>query len=431
MAETFSEQEGFFRQVWDFPLGEALTGRRARRFAMGMEVPGGPLAFKSQHEPLPLSETEQAILICAATGVTGWHFGVPYSTSSPNAYPSYTLRFSGHTYPTRVGSLQLFYTDDDGIYMTHAADLPPAVSQPSQGTGDLRAITQQLQDTTSKISNKRLELPREAPHLHEHNLWNANFPGSTLLMPVADLSEYFLQILTLSLMNHYQIWDDMAGRLAGNLEPYIRSGMLSTTKQASITSMEYNLSLAANTSTSIMGHNAVLSMQAMGLGGWLYTGINGLSAMGAYADDGVPGMGFRFVRDDRYTGPNPVGLDGQFETMCPPHYPDMRTAARELVTKMFGEGGTYDPKTEGAFARTDEVKGSVVRYSEEFIECLGEVAQYIYDTYGRFPGTIPTMVAGPYVQAQHIDLDFYDTHFQPGAYLETHRQHMAQWHEMA
>ena len=266
MAETFSGQEGFFRQVWDFPLGEALTGRRARRFAMGMEVPGGPLAFKSQHEPLPLSETEQAILICAATGVTGWHFGVPYSTSSPNAYPSYTLRFSGHTYPTRVGSLQLFYTDDDGIYMTHAADLPPAVSQPSQGTGDLRAITQQLRDTTSKISDKRLELPREAPHLHEHNLWNANFPGSTLLMPVADLSEYFLQILTLSLMNHYQIWDDMAGRLAGNLEPYIRSGMLSTTKQASITSMEYNLSLAANTSTSIMGHNAVLVDASHGTG---------------------------------------------------------------------------------------------------------------------------------------------------------------------
>ena len=59
------------------------------------------------------------------------------------------------------------------------------------------------------------------------------------------------------------------------------------------------------------------------------------------------------------------------------------------------------------------------------LECLGEVAQYVYDTYGRFPGTIPTMMAGPYVQAQHIDLEFYDTHFQPGAYLETHRQHMA------
>ena len=87
MADSFAGQEDFFRQVWDFPLGEALTGRRARRFAMGMEVPGGPLAFKSQQEPLPLSETEQAILICAATGVTGWHFGVPYSTSSPQCLP--------------------------------------------------------------------------------------------------------------------------------------------------------------------------------------------------------------------------------------------------------------------------------------------------------------------------------------------------------
>ena len=349
MAEAFSGQDDFFQQVWEFPLGEALTGRRARRFAMGMEVPGGPLAFKSKQEPLPLSETEQAILICAATGVTGWHFGVPFSTSSPNAYPSYTLRFSGHTYPTRVGSLQLFYTDDDGIYMVNAADLPPAVNQPSQSMGDLRTITQQLRDSTTKISDKRLELPREAPHLHEHNMWNANFPGSTLLMPVADLSEYFLQILTLSLMNHYQIYDDIKGRPTSNFEPYIRSGMLWESRVTPLSSLEHNLALAANTSTAIMGHNAVLSMQAMGLGGWLYTGINGLSAMGAFADEGVPGMGFRFVTDDRYAGPNPVGLDGYFETMCPPRYPDMRTAARELVEKMFGEGGTYDPKDRGSF----------------------------------------------------------------------------------
>ena len=431
MAQPFSGAEDHFRQVWEFPLGEALTGRRARRFALGMEVPGGPLAFKSKHEPLPLSETEQAILICAATGVTGWHFGVPFSTSSPNAYPSYTLRFSGHTYPTRVGSLELFYTDDDGIYMVHANDLAPAVAQPSQGVGDLQTITQQLRDATTRIADHRLELPREAPHLHEHNLWNANFPGSTLLLPVADLSEYYLALLTLSLMNGYQVYDDMAGRNAGDLDSYVRSGMLSPTKQAAISGLEHNLALAANTSTAIMGHNAVLSLQAMGLGGWLFTGINGLSAMGAYADQGAPGLGFRFVRDDRYAGPNPVGLDGNFQAMCPPHYPDMRAAARDVVEKMFGEGGTYDPKTEGAFAHTDQVKGSVVRYSEEFVECLGEVAQYIYDTYGRFPGTIPTMMAGPYVQAQHIDLEFYDTHFRPGAYLETHRQHMARWHEMA
>ena len=70
----------------------------------------------------------------------------------------------------------------------------------------------------------------------------------------------------------------------------------------------------------------------------------------------------------------------------------------------------------------------VTPYSEEFIDCLAEVAQYVYDTYGKFPNTFTTMVLPGYVQAVHLDTDFYDTHYQPGAYLETHAEHMERWH---
>ena len=28
----------------------------------------------------------------------------------------------------------------------------------------------------------------------------------------------------------------------------------------------------------------------------------------------------------------------------------------------------------------------------------------------------------------HLELDFYDHHFGPGAYLQTHADHMARWH---
>jgi hypothetical protein len=33
-----------------------------------------------------------------------------------------------------------------------------------------------------------------------------------------------------------------------------------------------------------------------------------------------------------------------------------------------------------------------------------------------------------YLQAHHIDLDFYDEFYKPGAYLETHAKHMVRWH---
>ena len=71
------------QELLNFPLIAAIFGRRSRRFGLGMEIPSGPLAFKSRHEPVPLSELEQALLVAAATGVTGWHFGVPFTSHRP------------------------------------------------------------------------------------------------------------------------------------------------------------------------------------------------------------------------------------------------------------------------------------------------------------------------------------------------------------
>ena len=41
-------------------------------------------------------------------------------------------------------------------------------------------------------------------------------------------------------------------------------------------------------------------------------------------------------------------------------------------------------------------------------------AQYILDTFGKFPGTVPTLFIMNYVQAHHIDMEFYDQHFRAG-----------------
>lgn len=67
-------------------------------------------------------------------------------------------------------------------------------------------------------------------------------------------------------------------------------------------------------------------------------------------------------------------------------------------------------------------------YSEEFVACLAEVAQYVYDTRGRFPATFTTIVLPGFVQAVHLDTDYYDTHYQEGAYLPTHAEHWQRWH---
>ncbi len=174
--------------------------------------------------------------------------------------------------------------------------------------------------------------------------------------------------------------------------------------------------------------NIVLMMQAIGLGGWMYSGIFPYSVLGAFADEGVPGLGFRFVRREDWTMPNPVGLDGYYESVCPPYVANMYEAAQRLAAKKFGPGGTYDPAIGGPYLNSEAIKATVQPYTQAQIDCIGEMAQHIYSTYGRFPARYPTILLRIYAQAHHLELAYYDHFFAPGAYLQTHKEHMKRWH---
>src|SRR3954467_2297638 len=54
-----------------YPFVSALKHRRSRRLCLGMSLDGGPLAFKSRYAPVPLSETEEALMAFAACGISG------------------------------------------------------------------------------------------------------------------------------------------------------------------------------------------------------------------------------------------------------------------------------------------------------------------------------------------------------------------------
>lgn len=416
----------------DFPLLDALAGRRARRFGLGMEIPSGPLAHRSGSEPLGLSERERAILVAVGTGVTGWSFGVPFGPDRPEEHAHYTQRFTGRTAPTAagIGTPVLFTTDDSGTYLTNTRDLLPDHPRPAGGTRDeaLEAMADVVRAHTVQLSDRRLDLPAAPPHMLEPNTWMANAPGSTLFMPVGDASEQVLGLMAMALANGNVLVDDVAGRPAGDPAPFIRSGLLQEDKRVPLTVLQQMAYEANVAELAFMGHNIVLTLQAMGLGGLYYNGLNRWSVLGAFGERGIAGLGFRFVEDPRGGLPNPVGLDGRFEGLCPPYVSDMREAVEIFVARKFGPEGAYDPSTPGAWADSEAVKRGVTPYSEEFVDCLGQVAQYVLDTCGRFPNTFTTMVLTGYVQAVHLDTEFYDTHYRPGAYLPTHAHHLETWH---
>ncbi len=414
-----------------FPLLQAIFGRRARRFGLGMEIPSGPLAFRSSRDPLPLTELEQMILVAAATGVSGWSFGVPFGPRTPQSHAEFTLRFTGRTAPTAagLGTPALFFTDDQGCYCTRTRDVQPgSVQESNEEETALDRVLTVCREQTIRIRDARLDLPSEPPHVLPPNLWWANKPGSTLFMPVGDASEECLGILALMVRHGVMVIDHETGEPAGNLEPFVRSGLLEREKRLPLSELQSDVHECVCLELAFMGHNIVLVMQAMGLGGLYFNGIDGLSVLGANARDGITGLGFRFAEDERWVTPNPVGLDGVYEALCPPYYSDMHAAVEAFVERKFGAGGAYDPATPGPWTESDAVKSSVAPYTRDFVDCLSEVARYIYGKYGKFPGTRSTIVLPGFVQAHHIDTEYYDAHFQSGAYLESHAEHMRHWH---
>jgi hypothetical protein len=419
------------QQVLDFSLVDALFGRRSRRFGLGMSLPGGPLSYTSSQAPLPLCEVERALLVNAAIGVTGWNFGIPFTLNDADHLSNYSLRLTGRSGPsaTAIHTSELFFTDDTGTYLTRTRDLTPERLREFEKSDDLERILGVTQAATVQLSKQRLAIPSEPPHVDEHNVWNCNRPGSTLFIPVGDLGEHLLTLMAMYISNGYMLYDDYSNCPCGNLDPFIRTGVISDTsqKRLALSRVEQGVYSSVSIELALICQNIVLMLQAIGLGGWMYTGLFSYSVLGAFADKGIPGLGFRFAEREDWSLPNPVGLDGYYESVCPPYVTDMYEAAHKLAERKFGPGGTYDPEHGGPY-RNSDVLATVRPYSQAQIDCLGTMAQHIYATYGRFPANFPTILLRIYAQAQHLDLEFYDRFFAPGAYLQTHAEHMKIWH---
>ncbi len=423
-----AEWNALLSQATDFPLFGALFGRRSRRFGWGMEIPRGPFKFKSDKTPVALDDFERALLLAAGLGISGWHNGIPYSDAEAGLC-SYSARLTGRTLPSAagIGNADLFYTEDGGTYFVSTRDAGAGGRWDQAGLSDVERLIATVQAHTRRLSDTRIELPRGEPFYSAHNAWNANVPGSTVFVPIANVSEELLGFLFIVAGSGYTVWDDRHGRAAGALEPYFKSGLLNPEKKYALSYMEQYILSCCAVEMGDMGHNISLALQTLGLGGWFYSGISPFALMGAAAGQGIPGLGFRFQTDPAWGVPNPVGLDGVYEGYCPPYYPDMRAAVEAYYELKFGQGGTYDPTGPGPYRDNPLAKAAAQRPESALVEAVVETADYIYRTYGKFPGSVPTLFTRFYTQAHRLETAFYDQFYAPGAYLTTHQDNVARW----
>jgi hypothetical protein len=177
-----------FLDVIQFPLVDALFGKRSRRFALGNEIPEGPLKYRSRHEPLPLSSYEEMLLLVAASGNTGWHNMIPYSTAAGPHLPNYSNGASGRVFPSAAGwqTSQLFFTNDQGVFLFDTRDASPAAKE-EEG---LESFLERHQSQVKKLQEGRIDIPRKDPYITSHNHWSVNVPGSTLFIKLKETSDF-------------------------------------------------------------------------------------------------------------------------------------------------------------------------------------------------------------------------------------------------
>jgi hypothetical protein len=100
-----------------YPLLDALRERRSRRFGMGMKIENGPFAYESHHEPLTLTETEEAALAFAACGVTGYALAdLSYGRGQGGGMLAGLLGRAVAS-PDAINTVSVFVTNDESSHL--------------------------------------------------------------------------------------------------------------------------------------------------------------------------------------------------------------------------------------------------------------------------------------------------------------------------
>jgi hypothetical protein len=433
---TFKKEKGMSKR--DYPPGfddllsfgfvEALLGRRSRRFFMGAEIPDGVFAYKSRQEALPLTDIETMLVVTACGGNTSWHNLIYRAELYAPHLSNYAGAAGGRTFPSSAGfhTSQTFFTDDSGVYFLDARDAAPFARRKPDGSLDLKTMLEAFKGHVRKIQDGRLKIPLETPYVEAHNTWVVNHPSTLLVIPVGDLAQHVLLNLFYMLQNGFVLTDDINHRPIPGIERF--KDMVDINNVQPVSFVDQWSLAEVTVELSISCYAGALMLQAMGLGGWMFNGLDAFSVLGAGGNPEAPGIGFRYDTNDDWPHPNPTGLAGVMGGFCPPHYPDMRSAVEAVHTRKFGSGGPFHPETPGPWKDSPKVRSAAQVHSEEFRECVALQAQYVLDTFGKFPATVPSIFLITYLQAHHLDLEFYDTFYEPGAYLRTHARHMEQWH---
>jgi len=449
--------------LFTYPLMSAITDRRTRRIAQGTSMLSAGLSYSSPNQPHPLSPMEEAVLI-VSSGLVGqqtMHDGPLQIPGGGNecGTPFMNILSRSASSPDNSQATVFFMINDEGTWLLKrlgGADgrkllngLPPrwADWSDSDWISAAAAVKVKLHDT-------RVEFPREFPYYLGWNKQISNVPGTTIFFPVVDCTRAYINIILYLLserngqrplfIDDWQsfkpadvaeavAWAAIKIGLIDKQLPYQPIGGLARAQDGWVNPDKY-VPLGLQTSMRIhyeaffLLQNLMLVGHGMGLGGWVHSSIAPPHIFERDPSKGWLGLGFRMHTPDKKwdtwpplpaTLPNPVGIDGILEGLCPPYVTSMDNAVDQVLAEKYSGAGPYSDLDifKGSYnsqAHAEEYLKNASHYSPETVKYTKEICNYIWDTYGRFPAHTDAFHApGIWLQFSHLELEYYQKFYNP------------------
>ncbi|OGP65071.1 MAG: hypothetical protein A2170_16715, partial [Deltaproteobacteria bacterium RBG_13_53_10] len=393
------------------------------------------------------SEAELALLCWGGAGTNGLIRNDRTFAQNACTHPW----FEGRVYPSacNVWYVHLIFATDEGIFL-YRPHVPTRMVE-VKTKEDTEIIFRAFKEGVLKLSDEPLWRAESAvasrtekPKIAKTTYGTERMfqPGVTYFFPLVDITVELINIYMMLYSTGTALFDDETGTPAGVRE-WIDKGRLGA-KKVPLSLYETGVFQTLIAHPYYIHQNLQLCAAAMGLGGYV-TGGGYESLMVLHESLQKGGHGIRFATDKRGYS-YPVGIDGVIETHMPP-YLSMDEAVQDVWDMKFKGGyGRYSPD----LREGDEVvyrgfgrRGRAVyrpfkepeKYTEaarvdsrETVEVAKCVANYIYDTYGRFPKLFNPILCENFVQISHIDTEFYDRYYPEDGTWEEQREHMRLWH---
>ncbi|MFB9963885.1 hypothetical protein [Sinosporangium siamense] len=416
------------------------------------------MSYRSPNERSPLSELEEAVLI-ALTGCSGLTmpdrpFEDPRDGKPIMAKPN--LNMVGRTAgsPDNAQSTHFFMINDSGTY--YLRKLPPAA--PGLSFDDADALVARAREAKVRVLGRRLDVGegmRDFPAYLDSNRFLSNLPGTTVFLPVVDLSHQYINALMYLLTQpdgaRPTVVDDRNFYRPAGVRRWVKSGFLNGDLKLPLGVLG---PMRTQIEADLLLQNMMLVADAMGLGAWIHATIHPQIMLGDPKFSPTYGrmLGFDFVTPrfrlpdvvrwqvplPRFAGvrSHPVGLrvDGEhlIKAACPPNYASMEEAVEAVGREKFGPSGIYGDAQlfnriyKGDFGR--RYLAEAQEYDRKVIDCVRDICVYIHATHGRFPAhTDAVHVPGIWLQTHHVENEYYERFFRNGV-TDAHARHAEQWH---